>query len=118
MSHPSSDPRLGTEVARTGRHVQRYQGRPCTAWSDRKVFALAFIGCLSGAAMAFAAGLVAARWLRGGDPTWAVLALALGILACLPLDAALTAATAAGRQSWAGSLQPGWVSHGRLRHLG
>jgi len=49
------------------------------------MFAFAFIGCLSGVAIAFTAGLVAAKWLRGGDPTWAVLALALGILACLPL---------------------------------
>ena len=85
MSQPSPGPHLGAEVGRTGAQFIEHQHRRSTAWSDRKVFALALIGCLSGMAMAFAAGLVAAKWLRGGDPIWAVLAVALGLLACLPL---------------------------------
>jgi len=68
-----------------GRQLVEDHRRRRTVWSDRKVFAFAVIGCLSGMAMAFTAGLIAAKWLRGGDPTWAVLAFALGILACVPL---------------------------------
>lgn len=85
MSQPSPGPHLGADLARTGHQHVEHQCQRCTAWSDQTVFAFAFIGCLSGVAIAFTAGLVAAKWLRGGDPTWAVLALALGILACLPL---------------------------------
>ncbi len=83
MSQPSPGPHLRADVECTAHPLNEHQRR--TAWSNRTVFAFAFIGCLSSVAMAFTAGLVAAKWLRGGDPTWAVLALALGILACLPL---------------------------------
>jgi hypothetical protein len=72
-------------VGHTNGQLIEHQHRRWTVWSDRKVLVLALIGCVSGMAMAFAAGVVAAKWLRGGDPTWAVLALALGILACVPL---------------------------------
>lgn len=85
MSQPSPGPDRGTDVARTGGQFTERQYRRCTAWSDRKVLAFALMGCLFGRAIVFAAGLVAAKWLRGGDPTWAVLAVTLGILACLPL---------------------------------
>jgi hypothetical protein len=85
MSQPSPGPNLGADVSCPGHQLIEPQHRRCTAWSDRKMFAFVLMGCLSGMAMAFAAGLVAAKWLRGGDPTWAVLAVALGILACLPL---------------------------------
>lgn len=84
MSQPSPGPHLGADLARTGHQHVEHQRRRRTTWSDRTVFAFAFIGCLSGVTRAFTAGLVAAKWLRGGNPTWAVLALALGILACLP----------------------------------
>ena len=85
MSQPSPGPNLGADVSYPGHQLIEPQHRRCTAWSDRKVFAFALMGYLSGMATAFAAGLVAAKWLRGGDPTWAVLALALGIIACPPL---------------------------------
>lgn len=85
MSQPSSGPHLGAKVGHTRRHFIEHQHRRSTTWSDRKVFVFALIGCLSGMAMAFAAGVVAAKWLRDGDPTWAVLAVALGLLACLSL---------------------------------
>jgi len=85
MSQPGPAPHLGTNVMHIGRQLVEDHRRRRTAWSDRKVFAIALIGCLSGMAISFTAGLIAAKWLRGGDPTWAVLALALGILACVPL---------------------------------
>ena len=85
MSQPSPGLRLGADAGHTGRPFIERQHRRWTAWSDRKVLAFTLMGCSSGMAVALAAGLVSAKWLRGGDPTWAVLALALGILACLPL---------------------------------
>lgn len=85
MSHSSPGPHRRADMRRMGRRAMKHQRRHRAAWSDQIALAVALMGRLSGMILAFAAGLVAARWLRGGDPTWAVLARAFGILACLPL---------------------------------
>lgn len=85
MSQPGSGRHLGADEAQAGHLLAGRVLLAHVAWSDRKASALALVGFLSSAAMAFAAGLVAAKWLRGGDPSWAILALALGLLACLAL---------------------------------
>ena len=86
MSHSTSPgPQRGALISRLGRRIiGRHRGHRA-AWPERMVFAVALMGGVSGMGLAFAAGLVAARWLHEGDPTWAVLATALGILAFLPL---------------------------------